>query len=318
MTMFSEKVKIFSGSSNVPLARKICELLGQPLGEVKLSRFKNGEVYVSYQEPIRTCDVFIVQSLSHPINDLFVELMVMIDAAKRASAKTINIIVPYYGYARQERKRAPREAISAKLVADMLTMAGASRIITLDLHANAIQGFFNIPVDHLTALDEITRYLRGKNIPRPVVVSPDSGRAGMAEKLANYLDADFAIMIGDPDDPADPDSTPIVGEVKGMTPIVIEDIIDTGRTIQAVAEALHRKGANDSYIVATHGLFTDGAFERLNHPHIRELVVTDSIRQEHEESANFSIITMSKLIADAIRINTQGGSLATLFKSGGV
>nr|WP_255570751.1 ribose-phosphate diphosphokinase [Cohnella sp. CFH 77786] len=310
------KVKIFSGSSNRPLAEKICSLLGQPLGEVKLSRFKSGEVYVSYQEPIRTCDVFIIQSLSHPINDHFMELIVMIDAAKRASAKTVNIIVPYYGYARQERKRAPREAISAKLIADTLTMAGASRIITVDLHADAIQGFFNIPVDHLTALDEMTAYLRSRNIPNPVVVSPDPGRAGMAEKLANDLGAQFAIMIANSGDRTDAGGLHIVGDVEGMTPIVIKDIIDTGKTVRPAVDLLKEKGADRCYVLASHGLFSHHAIELLDHPHIQEVAVTDSIA--HEDSDKFTVISMAKLIADAIRINTMGGSIATLFKSGGV
>jgi ribose-phosphate pyrophosphokinase len=314
--MIHDKVKIFSGSSNKPLAEKICGLLDLPLGEVKLSRFKSGEVYVSYLEPIRTCDIFIIQSLSHPINDHFMELLVMIDAAKRASAKTINVVIPYYGYARQERKRAPREAISAKLIADSLTMAGASRIITLDLHADAIQGFFNIPVDHLTALDEISAYLKDKNIINTVVVSPDPGRAGMAEKLANYLDAQFAIMVGNPSDRADSRGMHIVGDVEGMTPIVIKDIIDTGKTVRPAVDLLKEKGALPCYVIASHGLFTNRALELLDHPHIQEVAVTDSIAHPGADTAKLTVLSMARLIAEAIRINTQGGSIATLFKSG--
>jgi ribose-phosphate pyrophosphokinase len=314
--MIKDKVKIFSGSSNLPLAEKICELLDMPLGKVALSRFKSGEVYVSYQEPIRTCDIFIIQSLSHPINDHYMELLVMIDAAKRASAKTINIIVPYYGYARQERKRAPREAISAKLVADALSMAGASRIITLDLHADAIQGFFNIPVDHLTALDEITAYLKDQNIPNPVVVSPDPGRALIAEKLANYLDAQFAILVGNPGDRADASGMHIVGDVEGMTPIIIKDIIDTGKTVRPAVDLLIQKGALPCYVIASHGLFTNRALELLDHPHIHQVAVTDSIAHLGANTGKLTVISMAKLIADAIRINTEGGSLATLFRSG--
>lgn len=166
-----------------------------PLGDVAISKQQSGEIHVSYQESVRSSDVFIVQSMSHPVNEHLVELLVMIDAAKRASAKTINLVVPYYGYARQERKSAPREPISAKLVADILTTVGAGRVMVVDLHADPIQGFFEIPVDHLTALHLIIQYLKSKNIPNPVVVSPDAGRASTAEKLANYLDCPFAIMI---------------------------------------------------------------------------------------------------------------------------
>lgn len=314
--MNQEKVKIFSGSSNIPLAEKICEQLGLPLGKVKLSRFKSGEVYVAYQEPIRTCDIFIIQSLSHPINDHFMELLVMIDAAKRSSAKTINIVVPYYGYARQERKRAPREAISAKLIADSLSMAGATRIITLDLHADAIQGFFNIPVDHLTSLDSFSEYLRSRSIPNPVVVSPDPGRASMAEKLANYVDAQFAIVVGDPSDRADARGFKLVGDVKGMTPIIIKDIIDTGKTVRPTVDLMQQEGALPCYVIASHGLFTNRALELLDHPHIREVAVTDSIAHANTGGERLHVISIAQLISDAIRINTQGGSLAKLFKSG--
>jgi len=310
------KVKIFSGSSNRPLTEKICELLGLPLGEVKLSRFKSGEVYVSYQEPIRTCDIFIVQSLSHPINDHFMELLVMIDAAKRSSAKTINVIMPYYGYARQERKRAPREAISAKLIADSLSMAGASRIITLDLHADAIQGFFNIPVDHLTSLNKAAAYLRSLNLERPVVVSPDPGRAAAAEKLANALDAHFAIMVGDPADRAAGRRMRIVGEVEGRTPIVIKDIIDTGKTVRPAVDALQEQGSLPCYVVASHGLFTNRALELLDHPHIAEVAVTDTISHADHPVGKLKVISIAKLIADAIHINTKGGSIDTLSRTG--
>lgn len=225
------KLRLFAGSSNPQLAASISEKLGVELGKIKISRFQSGEIYVHYEESIRNCDVFLVQSFSQPINEMFVELLVMIDAAKRASARTVNIIVPYYGYARQERKSAPREPISAKMVADVLTTAGANRVITIDLHAPAIQGFFNIPVDHLTALDLITDYLKSKNIENPVIVSPDAGRASTAEKLASRLGSPFAIMIKQR--PAHNESviTHVIGDVKDRTPIIIEDLIDTGSTI---------------------------------------------------------------------------------------
>src|SRR5665647_478887 len=175
VTMFNDQLKIFSGSSNPKLAASICKELDVPLGKIKLSRFNCGEIYCLYEETIRNCDVFIVQTFSHPINEHFMELLVMMDAAKRASAKTINLVVPYYGYSRQERKAAPREPITAKLVADLLYTAGADRVITIDLHAPAIQGFFNIPVDHLTALDILSSYIKDKNIKDLIVVSPDAG-----------------------------------------------------------------------------------------------------------------------------------------------
>lgn len=316
--MAGDRLRIFAGSSNPDLARRICNELGQPLGKVKLSRFKSGEIYCLYEETIRNCDVFLVQTFSHPINEHLMELLVMIDAAKRASARTINLVLPYYGYSRQERKSAPREPISAKLVADLLTTAGAHRVITIDLHAPAIQGFFNIPVDHLTALDLISDYIRKKEIPNPIVVSPDAGRATTAERLASTLDAPFAIMIKKR--PAHNESviTHIIGEVEGRTPVIIEDLIDTGTTIVNVVEGLKERGANDAYICATHPVFSKPAIERLDHPAIREIVITDSIALPKEVSDRFKVISTAHLLSDAIRIICSGGSISTLFKYGGV
>lgn len=316
--MLSDKVRIFSGSSNPALSQKISEHLGVPLGAIKISRFKSGEVYVHYEETIRNCDVFLVQSFSHPINEHFIELLVMIDAAKRASARTINIIMPYYGYARQERKSAPREPISAKMVADVLTTVGASRVVTIDLHAPAIQGFFNIPVDHMTALDLISSYLKSKNIPNPVVVSPDAGRASTAEKLANYLDTSFAIMIKKRQAHNESSITHVIGDVEGQTPIIIEDMIDTGNTIVNVVESLKERGAKDVYVCATHPLFSGNAIERLDHANIKEIIVTDTIALPSDISDRFKILTVAPLLAEATKIILDGGSISTLFKNKGV
>ena len=316
--MFSDKLRIFSGSSNPELAKKISAELGMPLGAITLSRFKSGEIYCHYEETIRNCHVFLVQSFSYPINEHLVELLVMIDAAKRASAKTVNIIMPYYGYARQERKSAPREPISAKMLADILTTVGATRIITIDLHAPAIQGFFNIPVDHLTGLDLISDYLKSKNIKNPVVVSPDAGRASTAEKLANYLDSPFAIMIKKR--PAHNESviTHVIGDVEGQTPIIIEDLIDTGTTIVNVVEGLKERGAEDVYVCATHPLFSGNALQKLDHPLIKEVVVTDSISLPELRSDRFKVLSVAPMLADATKIIMQGGSISTLFKNAGI
>ncbi|ALS25626.1 ribose-phosphate pyrophosphokinase [Paenibacillus cisolokensis] len=316
--MFSDKLRIFSGSSNPELAERIGRELGISLGKIKLSRFKSGEIYVHYEETIRNCDVFLVQSFSHPINEHFVELLVMIDAAKRASARTINIIMPYYGYARQERKAAPREPISAKMLADVLTTVGATRVITIDLHAPAIQGFFNIPVDHLTALDLISDYLKEKNIKNPVVVSPDAGRASTAEKLANYLDSPFAIMIKKRPSHNESVITHVIGDVAGQTPIIIEDLIDTGSTIINVVEGLKERGAEDVYVCATHPLFSANALQRLDHPNIREVVVTDSITLPPNRPERFQVLSVAPMLAEATKIICQGGSISTLFKNAGV
>ncbi|RIX53996.1 ribose-phosphate pyrophosphokinase [Paenibacillus nanensis] len=308
-------IKVFAGSSNPELARNVCEQLDMPLGKAAITRQQSGEIHVSYEETLRNCDIFLVQSLSHPVNEHLVELLVMIDAAKRASAKSINIVMPYYGYARQERKSAPREPISAKMVADVLTTVGADRIITVDLHADPIQGFFKITVDHLTALNMIIGYLQGKKIVNPVVVSPDAGRATTAEKLASLLDCPFAIMIKNRPAHNQSKITHIIGEVNGMTPIIIEDLIDTGSTIVNVVEALKKRGAEDAFICATHGVFSENAIDRLNHPNIQEVVITDTIAINPDRPDKFIVLQMAPLLAQAIKIITEGGSIATLFKA---
>ncbi|CAH1229736.1 Ribose-phosphate pyrophosphokinase [Paenibacillus allorhizoplanae] len=316
--MHSDNVKIFSGSSNPKLAESICKELGQPLGQIKLSRFKSGEIYCLYEETIRNCDVFLVQTFSHPINEHMMELLVMMDAAKRASAKTINLVIPYYGYSRQERKAAPREPISAKLVADLFASAGATRVVTIDLHAPAIQGFFNIPVDHLTALDLISDCIKRKNLPNPIIVSPDAGRATTAEKMANILDAPFAMMIKKRPEHNESVITHVIGDVAGRTPIIIEDLIDTGTTIVNVVESLKERGALDVYICATHPVFSGPALQRLDHPSIKEVIITDSIAIPEGHSDKFNVLSVAPLLSDAVRIITDGGSLSSLFKYGGV
>jgi ribose-phosphate pyrophosphokinase len=316
--MHMDIMKIFSGSSNPKLTQRICKELGIPLGEIKLSRFKSGEIYCLYEESVRNCDVFLVQTFSHPINEHMMELLVMIDAAKRASAKTISLVIPYYGYSRQERKAAPREPISAKLVADLFTAAGADRVITIDLHAPAIQGFFDIPVDHLTALDVIADYIQKKNLRNLIVVSPDAGRASTAEKLANVLDAPFAMMIKKR--PAHNESviTHVIGDVEGCIPIIIEDLIDTGNTIVNVVESLKERGAQNSFICATHAVFSGQAYERLHHPNIQEIIITDSIAIPENHTEKFRVLSVAPLLSDAIRIINEGGSISSLFKYGGV
>ncbi|WP_040948802.1 ribose-phosphate diphosphokinase [Gorillibacterium massiliense] len=316
--MSGSKMKIFSGSSNPKLAEEIAKDLGQPLGKVKLSKFKSGELYCLYEEGIRNCDVYLVQTFSHPINEHFVELLVMIDAAKRASARSINLVLPYYGYSRQEHKSAPRKPIAAKMVADSLTTVGANRVITIDLHAAAIQGFFNIPINHLTSLDLIADYIVKKNIQNPIVVSPDAGRATTAERLANILNAPFAITIKQRPENSEPVITHVIGEVEGRTPIVIEDIIDTGTTIVNVVEGLKVRGALDAYVCATHPVFSGPALDRLTHSHIAEVIVTDTIAIPEIRDPRIKVLSVAPLLANAIRISCEGGSISSLFKYGGV
>jgi len=316
--MNTGQCKIFSGSSNPKLAEKICKEIGVPLGKIKLSRFKSGEHYCLFEETIRNCDVFLVQTFSNPINEHLVELLVMMDAAKRASARTINLVIPYYGYSRQERKAAPREPISAKMFADVLTAVGAHWVITLDLHAPAIQGFFNIPVDHLTALDMISDHIKRQNIPNPVVVAPDAGGVTRAENLANILQAPIAIMFKKRYAHNEATVTHVVGDVEGRTPIIFEDLIDTGTTIVNVVESLKERGANDVYICATHPVFSGPALQRLDHPNIKEAIITDSLPIPEDHSERFTVLSVAPLLSNAIRIIMDGGSISSLFKYGGV
>lgn len=310
-----KNVKIFTGSSNPTLAKNICTYLDLPLGNVRISRFKSGEIYVHYEESVRNRDVFLIQTMGHPVNENLMELLIMADAAHRASAKSVTAVIPYFPYARQEKKDAPREPITAKMVADLLKTVGVDRVVTVDLHAPAIQGFFNIPVDHLTALDLITQYIKEKEIPNPVVVSPDAGRAKMAEKLATQLDTPFAIMLKKRPTHNSAKVTHIIGEVQGCTPIIIEDIIDTGGTIVSVVEGLIEKGANPAYICATHPLFSANAVERLNHDGIQEVVVTDSIAFTPNLD-KYKTISIASLLGQAIQIIISGGSISTLFRTG--
>lgn len=304
---------IFSGTSNRKLAQDISAYLDQPLGKANISRFKSGEIYVHYEESVRNQDVFLIQTLGDPVNEHLMELLIMVDAAKRASARSIHAVVPYFAYARQEKKDAPREPITAKMIADLLSTVGVDRVITVDLHAGAIQGFFDIPVDHLTALDYITQYLQKKRIPHPVVVSPDAGRAKSAEKLASYLDTPFAIMLKKRPSHNSAKITHIIGNVEGHTPIIIEDMIDTGGTIVSVIEGLIEKGANPAYICATHPLFSADALAKLDHPGIREIVITDSIPFTPPDD-RYRILSIAPLLGKAIEIVNTGGSISSLFR----
>jgi ribose-phosphate pyrophosphokinase len=309
-----DNVKIFSGTSNLSLAKNIASHLNKELGQVRISRFKSGEIYVHFEESVRNQHVFLIQTLGNPVNENLMELLIMVDAAKRASAKSVSAVIPYFAYGRQEKKDAPREPITAKMIVDLLRTVGVSRVVTLDLHAPAIQGFFDIPVDHLSALQLISDYILQCNIPNPVIVSPDAGRAKMAEKLASLLDAPFAIMLKKRPQHNEAKITHIIGEVADHTPIIIEDMIDTGGTIISVVEGLQEKGASPAYICATHPLFSDHAIERLKHTGIKEVVVTDSI--DFDNSLNqMKVLSVAPLLSDAIKIIITGGSISTLFRS---
>ena len=271
----SENVKIFAGTSNVALAAKIAERYGLPLGEAEVVRFKDGEVFVKIDETVRGRDVFVVQSTSEPVNENLMELLIFIDALKRASAKSINVIIPYYGYARQDRKSSPREPITSKLVANLLTKSGANRIVAMDLHADQIQGFFDIPVDHMQALPLMVKYFMKKGLygDDVVVVSPDIGGVKRARKLAEWLDCKIAIIDKRRPKPNMSEVMNLIGEVQGKTAIFIDDMIDTAGTICHAADALAEAGAVEVYASCTHPVLSGPAMDNIQKSAIKKLVV---------------------------------------------
>ena len=311
------KLKIFSLSSNRPLAEKIAEAVGLELGKISISRFSDGEVKVNVEESIRGAHVYIVQSTSDPVNDNLMELLIMIDALRRASAKTINVVMPYYGYARQERKAQSREPITAKLVANMITIAGADRVLTLDLHAPQIQGFFDIPVDHLIGVPLLADYFLEKGLfgEDVVVVSPDHGGVVRARKLADFLKSPIAIIDKRRPRPNVSEVMNIIGDVAGKKCIIIDDMIDTAGTITLAAAALLDKGADSVYACCTHAVLSGPAVERLDESEIKEVIVTDSIQQpEGRHLDKLQTISVGNLVGEAIERIHENRSVSPLFQ----
>lgn len=309
-------IKIFSLRSNEPLASKIADELGLALGQVKISHFADGEIKVNIEESIRGDNVYVIQSTSHPVNDNLMELLIMIDALKRASAATINVVMPYYGYARQDRKAQSREPITAKLVANMLTVAGADRLVTLDLHAAQIQGFFDVPMDHLLGAPLLANYFLDNGIKgeEVVVVSPDHGGVTRARKLAEFLSAPIAIIDKRRPRANVAEVMNIVGEVDGKICVLIDDMIDTAGTITLASQALMEKGAQEVYACATHAVLSDPAVERLTASPIKKVLVTDSINLPVEKMIDkIEIITVAQLVAEAIRRIHLNQSVSPLF-----
>ncbi len=312
----NEKIKLFTLNSNKKLAEEISNQMGIPLSECQVTKFADGETSVNISETVRGHKVFVIQSTSAPVNDNLMELLIFIDALKRASAREINIILPYYGYSRQDRKAQARQPISAKLVADLLTVAGATRLICLDLHASQIQGFFNIPIDNLTAMPLFASYLKEQNISNFVVVSPDHGGANRARKLAEYFDASIAIIDKRRPKPNVSEVVNIIGKVKNKNCVIVDDLIDTGGTIYNGAKALKKAGAKDIYILATHGLLSGGARKKLSNPAlIKKVVVTNSIQiQEKTKFDTLDIVTVAPLIAQAIIKVLDDAAMSPLFE----
>ena len=310
-------VKIFSGSSNLELASKIAEKIGLQLGKAEIQRFKDGEVYIEIEETVRGRDVFVVQSTSEPVNENLMELLIFVDALRRASAKTINVIIPYYGYARQDRKSKPREPITSKLVANLLTTAGVNRVITMDLHADQIQGFFDIPVDHMQGLPLMAKYFKEKGFYGDdiVVVSPDVGGVKRARKLAEKLDCKIAIIDKRRPKPNIAEVMNLIGEVEGKIAIFIDDMIDTAGTICNAAQALIEKGAVEVYACATHAVFSGPALERLKKSAFTRVVITDSIYLPEEQRFDkLRILSTSKMFAETIKRITTSEPISNLFE----
>ena len=309
-------LKIFALSSNRPLAQKIADQVGVELGKVSVTQFSDGEIKINSDESIRGDHVYIVQSTSYPVNDNLMELLIMIDALRRASAKTINVVLPYYGYARQDRKAQSREPITAKLVANMITQAGADRVLTLDLHAAQIQGFFDIPVDHLLGAPLLANYFLENNFKDKdiVVVSPDHGGVTRARKLAEFLHAPIAIIDKRRPKANVAEVMNIIGDVKGKVAVLIDDMIDTAGTITLAAQALQDAGALEVYACCTHPVLSGPALDRLNASVIKEVVVTDSIQVPEEKTGGKIVqVSVDQLMAEAIKRIHENRSVSPLF-----
>ena len=291
--------KLFSGSATRYLAEKIADAYGEPLGNVVTSRFSDGEFQPSFEESIRGRDLFLIQSTFAPTDNLF-ELLLMIDAAKRASAKKIVAVIPYFGFARQDRKDKPRVAIGSKLVANLLTTAGVKRIVTMDLHADQIQGFFEVPVDHLYASTLFIDYIKSLNLPNLIMAAPDTGGTKRANGYAKHLGVDMAICYKQRKVANQIDSMTLIGDVKGKDVILVDDIIDTGGTLVKAAELMLANGANTVRAMCTHAVLSGPAYERINASGLTELVVTDTIPLK-QESPKIKVISTASLFADVIK-----------------
>lgn len=316
LTLKGENVKVFSGTSNPRLAKDICDYLNIPLSHALLSEFSNGELQVRIEENVRGAEVFVIQSMCRPVNDNIMELLIMIDALTRASARRITAVVPYYGYAKQEKKTAGREPISAKLVANLMTTAGTHRVVTMDLHAAAIQGFFDIPVDNLMALPILTNYFQKKGITNDnvVVVSPDAGGVARARTLAERLGGSLAIIFKRRPKPDVAEVTEVVGEVKGKTAVIVDDMISTGGTLIKGAQALIKRGVKRIYACATHAILAGNALKEIENSELKEVVVTDTVPvPDSATKGKITVLPVAPLLGEAIKRNYFNLSVSKLF-----
>lgn len=308
-----ENVKLFSGSASAELTEKVAKHLGVETANAAVDQFPDGETRIRINESVRGADCYIIQSTSAPVNHNLMEILVLIDALRRASAWRINAVIPYFGYARQDKKVQAREPITAKLVANLLETAGADRVITIDLHAGQIQGFFDVPLDHLTALNILGEHLRDGDLTDSIVVSPDVGRATEARRLANFLDVPLAMLYKRRNSPTETEVTHVIGEVEGKRPIMIDDMISTAGTMRRGIDSLLKLGAQpDVRVAATHAIFSRPALERLSHDAIKEIVITDTIpfNEPHER---ITVLSVAEMLSQAIRNVHNHESVSSLF-----
>lgn len=311
-------MKIFSGNSNKPLAEAICESINVPLGKCIVSAFPDGETFVKIEENVRGEDVFVVQSTSPPTNHNYMELFIMIDALRRASASRITAVIPFYGYARQDRKDQPRVPITAKLMANLLVAAGANRVLTMDLHAQQIMGFFDIPVDHLYAAPVMYEYLLKKNIPDLAVVSPDVGGVKMANAYAQVLGGELAIVVKRRISPSEVEPISVVGNIAGKNVLIVDDLTETAGTLVKAAEFLRKNGAKNVYACVSHAILNEKAIERLKNSCIDELITTDTVYRPPVEGVKITTLSVAKLLGEAIRRIECNMSVSSLFVYNGV
>ncbi|MBM7623894.1 ribose-phosphate diphosphokinase [Sporohalobacter salinus] len=314
MTSYKEKLKIFTGNSNPKLAKEICDYLGDSLVDADVFRFSDGEISVTIRESIRGSDVFVVQPTCPPVNENIMELLIMIDALKRASARSVTAVVPYFGYARQDRKAKPRDPISAKLISNLLTSSGADRLVSIDLHAAQIQGFFNIPVDHLLGAPILAEYFLNKDLDDTIIVAPDVGSVKRCRDFAERLDTSIAIIDKRRPEPNVSEVMNIIGDISGKNVILLDDMIDTAGTITEAARVLKNKGAKEVYACCTHPIFSGPAIDRLKESVLEEVVVTNTIPLPKEKNLDkVKVLSIAPLLGEALDRIFKDLSVSVLF-----
>lgn len=310
----TSKLKIFTGNAHPALAQEICDYIGVPLGKAVCGRFNNGEIQVMVNESVRGKDVFIIQPTGAPVNDNLMELLIMVDAMKRASSRHITVIVPYYGYARQDRKTRGREPISAKLVADLMSTAGVTRVVTMDLHAGQIQGFFDVPVDHLMSTSILAKYIKSMKLENLTIVSPDLGGVTRARELADRLGAPIAIIEKRRPEPGVAKVMNIIGTVKDRSCVLVDDIVDTAGSLCEGAKALDKAGAMGVYAAVCHPVLTDPATERVKNSCLKQLIVTNSLPiEDYKKQTKLKVLSVAPLLGEAIMRIFHDASVSSLF-----